>query len=156
MKTVVSGGTGLIGRMLVQDLVGDGHDVVVLSRSPEKYGDMFGENVRLVYWDGRNNGDWVNQIDGADAVVNLAGESISGSGFLPDRWGTEKKQRILESRLAAGEALAKTVEAADSKPDILLQASAVGYYGSTGDALITESTPPGDDFLASVTVDWEA
>ena len=117
---------------------------------------MFGENVRLVYWDGRNNGEWVNQIDGADAVVNLAGESISGSGFLPDRWSKEKKQSILESRLAAGEALANAVEASDSKPDVLLQASAVGYYGSTGDALITESSPPGDDFLASVTVEWEA
>ena len=156
MKIVVSGGTGLIGRLLVQDMTGDGHDVVVLSRSPEKYVDMFGENVRLVSWDGRNIGDWVNQVDGADAVVNLAGESISGSGFLPDRWNAEKKQRILESRLAAGEALAKAVEAADSKPDVLLQASAVGYYGSTGDALITESSPPGDDFLASVTIDWEA
>jgi uncharacterized protein (TIGR01777 family) len=156
MEIVVSGGTGLIGRMLIKDLAGDGHDVVVLSRSPKKYGDMFGENVRLVYWDGRNTGDWANQIDGADAVVNLAGESISGSGFLPDRWSAEKKQRILESRLAAGEALAKAVEAADSKPDVLLQASAVGYYGSTGDMLITESSPPGDDFLASVAVDWEA
>ena len=156
MKIVVSGGTGLIGRMVVQDIAGDGHEVVVLSRSPKKYGDMFGENVRLVYWDGRNNGEWVNQIDGADAVVNLAGESISGSGFLPDRWSTEKKRRILESRLAAGEALAKAVEAAANRPDVLLQASAVGYYGSTGDALITESSPPGDDFLALVTIDWEA
>ena len=152
MKIVVSGGTGLIGRMLVQDLAGDGHDVVVLSRSPKKYGDMFGENVCLVYWDGRNIGEWVNQTDGADAVVYLAGESISGSSFLPDRWSAEKKQHVLESRLAAGEALAKAIEAADSKPDVLLQASAVGYYGSTGDALITESSPLGDDFLASVTV----
>ena len=150
MKIVVSGGTGLIGTMFVQDLAGDGHDVVVLSRSPKKYGDMFGENVRLVYWDGRSAGEWVSHIDGADAVVNLAGESISGSGFLPDRWSTEKKQRILESRLTAGEALTKAVEAADR--DVLLQASAVGYYGSTGDALITESSPLGDDFLASVTV----
>ena len=156
MKIVVSGGTGLIGKMFTQDLAGDGHDVVVLSRSPKKYGDMFGENVRLVYWDGRSAGEWVSHIDGADAVVNLAGESISGSGFLPDRWSTEKKQRILESRLTAGEALTKAVEAADSKPDVLLQASAVGYYGSTGDALITESSPAGDDFLALVTVDWEA
>ena len=156
MKIVVSGGTGLIGKMFTQDLAGDGHDVVVLSRSPKKYGDMFGENVRLVYWDGRSAGEWVSHIDGADAVVNLAGESISGSGFLPDRWSTEKKQRILESRLTAGEALTKAVEAADSKPDVLLQASAVGYYGSTGDELITESSPPGDDFLALVTVDWEA
>ena len=156
MKILVSGGTGLIGRLLVQDMAGDGHDVVVLSRSPEKYVDMFGENVRLVYWDGRSAGDWASYIDGADVVVNLAGESISGSGFLPDRWSAEKKQRILESRLAAGEALVKSVEAADNRPVVMIQASAVGYYGSTGDTLITESSAHGDDFLASVTIDWEA
>ena len=62
----------------------------------------------------------------------------------------------MESRLAAGEALVKVVEAADSKPDVLIQASAAGYYGSTGDALIADSSPPGEDFLTSVTLEWES
>jgi uncharacterized protein (TIGR01777 family) len=156
MKIIVSGGTGLIGNLFVQNMVGDGHEVIILSRSPDRYDDVFGEHVQLVQWDGRNTGDWITHIEGADAVVNLAGESSSGSGFLPDRWSAEKKQRILDSRVAAGEALAAAVEIADSKPDVLVQASAVGYYGSTGDTVITESSPPGQDFLASVTVDWES
>lgn len=110
MKIIISGGTGLIGSLLVEDMVGDGHELIVLSRSPQKHSDVFGEQVQLVYWDGRNSGEWVTHIEGAGAVVNLAGESISGSGFLPDRWSAEKKQRILDSRIAAGEALAKAVE----------------------------------------------
>jgi len=137
-------------------MVGDGHEAIILSRSPEKYDDVFGEHVQLVYWDGRNTGDWVTHVEGADAVVNLAGESISGSGFLPDRWSADKKQRILDSRVAAGKVLAAAVGTANRKPDVLIQVSAVGYYGSTGDTVITESSPPGQDFLASVTVDWES
>ena len=156
MKIVVAGRTGLIGRELVNELDGEGHQTIVLSRSPANYRALFSENVTLVYWDGRSAGEWVEHIEGAGAVINLAGESISGAGFLPDRWSATKKKRIRDSRTAAGEALVMAIEAADEKPDMLLQASAVGYYGATGDDLLTESSPPGDDFLASVTRDWEA
>ncbi len=155
MKITIAGGTGLIGKELVNDLSREGHHITVLSRSPENYRDQFAENVRLVYWDGRSVGDWAAHVDGVDAVVNLAGESISGAGFLPDRWTADKKQRIQESRLAAGRTLTMAVEAADTKPDVFIQTSAVGYYGSTGDTVVTETSPPGTDFLASVCVDWE-
>ena len=156
MKLVIAGGTGLIGNELAKELEQEGHRAVVLSRSPERYENEFGDNVTLAAWDGRNPGGWVAHIEDADAVVNLAGESISGAGFLPDRWDADKKKRILESRIAAGEVLVRAIESVDKKPQVLVQASAVGYYGSTGDALITESSPSGDDFLASVTRDWEA
>ena len=156
MRTVITGGTGLIGRELVRRLASDGHQVVILSRNPQNYRKMFGENVQLIQWDGRSMGDWVRHIEAADAVVNLAGESISGVNFLPDRWSVDKKKRIRESRISTGRALVEAIEKVEIKPRVLIQASAVGYYGSTGDALITESSPPGDDFLASVTKEWEA
>lgn len=156
MKIIISGGTGLIGSLLVKEMAADGHELIVLSRSPQKYTDMFGENVQLVQWDGQSSGEWAAHMDGADAVVNLAGESISGSNFLPDRWTAKKKQRILDSRIAAGHALVKAVEAAESKPKVLIQSSAIGHYGHTGDTVITESSPAGEDFLAAVTQDWES
>lgn len=156
MKIVISGGTGLIGKALVEELAREGHQIVVLSRSPKKYRNEFGDSVTFSAWDGRNAGDWVAHIDGSDAVVNLAGESISGSGFLPDRWDAKKKKGILESRTNAGQALVKAIESVENKPKAFIQASAVGYYGSTGETLVTESSPPGDDFLALVTRKWEA
>lgn len=156
MRLVIAGGTGLIGRELVNDIVEEGHQITILSRSPKNYRHMFSETVELVYWDGRSAGEWVSHFEGADAVVNLAGESISGAGFLPDRWSAAKKKRIRESRIAAGKALVMAIEAIEDKPRVLVQASAVGYYGPTGDTVVTESSPPGDDFLASVTQDWEA
>lgn len=156
MRMVIAGGTGLIGRELVHDIAEEGHQITVLSRSPKDYRHMFSEEVDLVYWDDRSAGEWVSHIEGVDAVVNLAGESISGAGFLPDRWSADKKKRIRESRIAAGKALVMAIEAAENKPRVLVQASAVGYYGSTGDTLVTESSPSGGDFLASVAQDWEA
>ncbi len=90
-------------------------------------------------------------IDGADAIINLAGENI-GSG----RWTDEHKRRILESRLNVGRALVQAVEVATHKPRVIIQASGVGYYGSSGDEEITEEVPPGHDFLAQVAVEWEA
>ena len=156
MKIVISGGTGLIGKALVHDLEQDDHQIIILSRSPKKYQNEFSENVILAKWDGRSMGEWAEHMNAADAVVNLAGESISGEQFIPDRWNTEKKKRILKSRTNAGQALVAAIEAVDNKPKVLVQASAVGYYGATGDALVTETSPPGQDFLASVTRAWEA
>lgn len=156
MRIVITGGTGLIGRELARKLAADGYEVVILSRSPQKYRGMFGEHIRIAQWNGRSIGEWVKEIDGAEAVVNLAGESISGSNFIPDRWDTEKKRRIRESRVSVGRVLVEAVETVEKRPQVFIQASAVGYYGSTADALITESSPPGDDFLATVAVDWEA
>lgn len=159
MKVIVTGGTGLAGSRLARSLAADGHDVVVLSRSPEKKGSMFSEpNIRVVGWDAKTAAGWGAEADGADAIVNLAGESIGGDGsFPPPRWTEDRKRRIMQSRLDAGRAVVEAIEQAENKPRVLVQASASGYYGPRGDELVTEETGPGPagDFQATVTKAWE-
>lgn len=150
MRILITGGTGLIGRALAADLARDGHDVIILSRTPERYTGRLPEGVRAERWDGRTADGWGALADGADAIVNLAGENIAGG-----RWTAERKRRIRQSRLDAGHAVVQAVEAAAHKPRVVVQASAVGYYGPCGDDIITEDHPPGNDFLADVCVAWE-
>lgn len=155
MRVVVTGGTGLIGHQLVMSLGQDGHEVVIVSRSPRQAGPM-PETISFVQWDGITANGWGHVVDGADAVVNLAGASIGGDGFLPSRWTRERKQLIVESRVNAGKAVTAAIEAAKVKPRVLIQSSAVGYYGTHGSEDITEAHPAGDDFLANVCKQWEA
>lgn len=156
MRVVVTGGTGLIGHELVMSLGQDGHDVVVISRNPRQAGPM-PETINFAKWDAKTGASWVEQVDGADVVVNLAGESIAGTGFIPDRWTPERKKRILQSRLDAGNAVVEAIEMATKKPKVLIQASAVGYYGTHSmEVEVTEAHPAGDDFLADVCKQWEA
>ncbi|MCS6844851.1 MAG: TIGR01777 family oxidoreductase [Caldilineales bacterium] len=150
MRVIVTGGTGLIGRPLAAALADAGHEVIVLSRSPEKAAGL-GQGIQVVRWDGRTAEGWGSLADGAGAIVNLAGESIAEG-----RWSDERKRRIRESRVNAGKAVVEAVQAARQKPAVLVQASAVGYYGPRGPETVTEDTPPGKDFLAQVCVDWEA
>jgi uncharacterized protein (TIGR01777 family) len=157
MRIVVTGGTGLIGKALAESLAADQHDVIVLSRSPEKSSVLV--SVRVERWDGRTASGWGMLVDGADAVVNLAGESIGGENMVAlvtKRWTPERKQLIRSSRVNAGMAVQQAIEAAKQKPGVLIQASAVGYYGVRGDEEITENTLAGDDALAKICLDWEA
>lgn len=149
MRTIITGGTGLIGRALSADLAARGQQVIVLSRSPERALGM-PAGVRVVRWDARTADGWGGLVDGADAIVNLAGENIAAG-----RWTEERKRRILESRINAGKAVVEAVRAAARKPGVVVQASAVGYYGPHGDEEVTEETPPGSDFLAQVCLQWE-
>jgi len=148
MKILITGGTGLIGRRLAAELVADGHEVVVLTRRPER-ADL-PPGVEAAGWDGRTSHGWGPLVDGDTALVNLAGENIAGG-----RWTTGQKKRIRESRLDAGRAVVEAVGKAPQAPRVLLQASAVGYYGPRGDAEVTEQSPAGKDFLASVCAAWE-
>jgi uncharacterized protein (TIGR01777 family) len=154
MRILITGGTGLIGSKLSQDLVEDGHEVIVLSRNPAQR--TVPPAVRAEKWDAGSAAGWGHLADGADAIVNLAGAGIAGDGFPPKRWTPERKHLIRDSRLNAGKAVVEAVEAADAKPRVVVQASAVGYYGPRGDEIVTEETPPGSDFLADVCLDWEA
>ncbi len=153
MRVIITGGTGLIGRELVRNLQSHGHGAVVLSRHPE--GREVPGNVDMVKWDAESPEGWVDEVEKSDAIVNLAGENIAGSGLLPDRWTERKKRRILNSRLKAGKAVTEAVKAADNRPEVVVQASAVGYYGTSEDKVFTEDSPPGEDFLADVAVEWE-
>jgi len=150
MRVLITGGTGLIGRALAFDLIEDGHDVTVLSRDPVKAAGLPG-GVRLERWDAETSDGWGHLADGADAIVNLAGENIAAG-----RWTSQQKQRIRASRLNAGRAVVQAVEAAGNKPGVVIQASGVGIYGKHGDEEVTEDTPAGGDFLARLAVEWEA
>lgn len=153
MRIIITGGTGLIGGKLVESLTAEQHEVLVLSRNPEKY--TFPTGARGVKWNGRTPEGWGHLVNETDAIINLAGENISGTGFLPSRWTPERKRRIRDSRSHAGQAIVAAIEAATHKPSILIQSSAVGYYGSSGDEILTEDAPAGNDFLAGVCTDWE-
>ncbi len=150
MRVIITGGTGLIGRHLSESLVRDQHEVIVLSRNPSNASKL-PAGVRVERWDGQTAEGWGKLADGADAIVNLAGENI-GEGL----WTTERKRRIVESRLNAGRAVVQAVEAASSKPEVVVQASGVGYYGNRGDEELTEGSAPGEGFLARLAVEWEA
>lgn len=149
MRAIIAGGTGFIGRELVRELREHGWEILILSRNPGKVASVF-ENGGVIGmpWD---NGGWTDVIGPDTAVVNLAGENIAAG-----RWTAKRKRRILESRLKAGERINQAVEQANAAPGVLIQASAVGYYGPRGSTPVNEYTEPGTGFLADVARQWEA
>ena len=158
MRIIITGGTGLIGRALVESLVKDNQEVVVLSRSPEKKRDTLPMSVEIHKWDAKTADGWLDLCEGEYAIVNLAGTNIGGEGFPPTRWTDKRKQSILQSRLDAAAAVIDAVKRAETKPKMVIQSSAVGYYGHRPDGPITEEADPGpeDDFVAYVAKRWEA
>lgn len=150
MTIVIAGGTGFLGRALTDELVNEGHDIVLLSRGADNR--PRGPRVRVVTWtpDG-SAGPWASALNDAQAVVNLAGESIAEG-----RWSVAKKQRILDSRVLATRSLAAAIGRAATPPATFVSGSAVGFYGPLGDEVVTEEHAAGSDFLAQVCVQWEA
>lgn len=149
MRVLVAGGSGQIGRGLVASLAEDSHGVVVLSRRPETVRGLPG-GVRAAGWDGRTLGAWVEEVAAADAVVQLSGESIFG------RWTEGKKRRMATSRIDSSRLLAEAVAAVRRRPGVFVQGSAVGYYGDTGEADVTEERGPGAGLMADLAARWEA
>jgi uncharacterized protein (TIGR01777 family) len=149
MRVIITGGTGLIGRALTDSLVSDGHEVIILSRSPERATGL-PSGARAVRWDARTAEGWGHLADGADVIVNLVGQTI---GSWP--WTAERKRRIRDSRVHGGQAVVQAVEEAEAKPRVLIQASGISYYGDRGDEMVAEDTAPGDSFLAHVAIEWE-
>lgn len=158
MRFIITGGTGFIGKHLAADLAGDGHEVIILTRTPHSEQARPG-NVRMVAWDAKSADGWGHLADGADAIVNLAGESLRGETIpamlFSERWTPEKKRRILQSRLDAGKAVVEAVSAASQKPGVVIQSSAIGIYGPRQAEAITEQSSLGSDFLAEVCKKWE-
>jgi uncharacterized protein (TIGR01777 family) len=140
----VSGATGLIGGALAQRLTRDGHEVVPLVRRIPQ------PSERAIAWDPERGTIDRAALAGCDVVVHLAGENVFG------RWTAAKKRRIRESRVVGTRLVSEAIAALERPPGLFLAASAVGYYGDSGAAELTEQTPPGDDFLAQVARDWEA
>ena len=149
MKIIITGGTGLIGSALAQALVQDKHQVVVPTRTPERVSNALA-SVEYVKWDGKTAAGWGHHADGADAIVNLAGEPIA-----PMPWWGNRKEKIRASRVNSGHAIVDAVQQAKNKPRVVVQSSAIGFYGLHGDETVNETTAAGKDFLASVCVDWE-
>lgn len=145
MKTVIAGGSGFIGRAVV-DLLGSRGDVVVLSRSNASV-----RNARSVVWAPPAVGEWARELDDADVVVNLAGASI-GEG----RWTDARKRELLTSRVNPTRAIVEALQRSVRRERVLVNASAVGIYGDRGDELLDESSAPGTGFLADLARAWES
>jgi len=147
-RVIITGGTGFIGAPLARQLAAK-YEVVVLSRNPARVSSL-GNGVKVVAWDGRTAEGWGQLADGAFAIINLAGENLSAG-----RWTPARKAAIVDSRQQAAEAVIAAISQAAVKPTVLVQASAVGYYGPRGDEKINENEKPGSTFDATTCVAWE-
>jgi len=143
MRILIAGGSGFVGGALAACLSEDHHQVFILTRRPPK-------STNQIQWDGRTIASWSDRIDDMDVIINL-------TGFGLDHWPWTKsnKQRFVDSRVLPGLALASAIELSTHRPSLFIQASGINYYGLRGDSLADESTPPEDDFLAQLTVQWE-
>ncbi len=146
MKCIVSGGSGFIGRKLVDSLVENGHQVAIWSRHP---GQEKRNAVESFCWDPMQGEPQEESLNGFDAVVHLAGEPVA------QRWSPEVKCRIRDSRTLGTQNLVRAIAKVRHKPAVLVCASAVGFYGSRGDELLTESATAGSGFLAKACQGWE-
>ncbi len=155
MKVIVTGGTGAIGRRLVRHLAKTGHEVVVLSRHPDRYRGSFENPVRMLGWDAQTPDGWGHEVDSSGAIVNFAGAPLPGDGFFPARWTEARRRTIIDSRVLAGQAVVQAIAKASRRPKLVVQASAVGYYGPNPPGEVDEDSPPGNDFLSQVTLAWE-
>ncbi|WP_329494678.1 TIGR01777 family oxidoreductase [Kitasatospora herbaricolor] len=150
MRIAVTGSTGFLGSALVRSLLADGHQVVRLVRHRSRTGPQ-ADSTTAIGWNPLRMEIDRAGLAGVEAVVHLA-----GAGVGDHRWTDSYKREIRESRVLGTETLAAALAAADTPPRVLVSASAVGYYGQTGDRVIDERSPAGDDFLAEVCVEWEA
>ena len=143
MTVLIAGGSGFLGTALAKTFRAAGHRVMILTRRPQRDGD--------VLWSTKpTDTSWRHALERSDALINLAGVSIAGA-----RWTDDRKREIRASRLAPTVSLVSAIAEATRPPAIFISSSAVGIYGTHGDEVITEETPPGNDFLASVCRDWE-
>jgi uncharacterized protein (TIGR01777 family) len=144
MRIAITGASGLIGSALADSLAADGHAVTKLVRGVPRCMDE-------LHWDPRGHDDGLSALSRVDAVVHLA-----GAGIGDRRWTPGYKAEVHDSRVVGTRTLATALAGLDRPPRVLVSASAVGYYGDTGDVEVDESAPPGDDFLAQLCRDWEA
>lgn len=149
MKVLVCGGTGFVGRHVVRRLLADGQDVIIATRTPERY--VPSGNLAYVGWDGRSVDALADVIENVQAVVNFAGAPIAGG-----RWTWRRKRNILDSRVDSTRALVLAMKNAGVRPSVFLSASGVGFYGNGGEEPLTENAPRGSGFLADVCSLWES
>lgn len=146
MKVLIAGGSGFLGRAITRSLLGDNHQVYVLTRDVRS---TFPAGVQAIRWDGKTTSGWGDLVNEMDIVIHLAGKTLAS---WP--WTANMKRAFLESRIKPGLALASAIEKATRRPHVFFQQSGINYYG-LGGSLADESTPPADDFLAQLSVQWE-
>jgi len=143
MKVLIAGGLGFLGTALRNSLLRDRHEVFILTRrAPRKPGE--------IQWDGKTTNGWGQVVNEMDAVANL-----TGFGLEHWPWTLRQKQKFMDSRVLPGRALASAIQKASHRPQVFLQTSGINRYGLRGEGIADESTLPGDDFLAQLTVPWE-
>jgi len=149
MRVLVTGASGVIGSAVCDALLARGEEVVGLSRDPERARST-NPTVKWFAWDPANERPPAESLEDVEAVVNLVGEEIN------QRLTDEAKRRIRESRVRGTKNLVDAMLAASPKPRTLISQAAIGIYGNRGEAVVDESTPPGEDFLSQVVVEWES
>jgi uncharacterized protein (TIGR01777 family) len=148
MKILVTGATGFIGYHLLNALAKRGDHAVVLARTPEKASTLPGHPT-VYQWAGHTESVPTAALEGVDAVINLMGEPVKG------RFSESHKRRIYDSRIVGTRRLVEAIANLEQRPRLLVNASAIGYYGNRGSEILTESSSPGSDFLANVCKAWE-
>ena len=151
MNIVVTGGTGFIGRALCAALSDSGHRVVILTRNAEAAFRVLGTTMTAIEWNGRDQGPWEESLEGADAVINLAGAPIADA-----RWTDMRKQLITDSRVLTTRLLVRALSRCSSRPITFISASGIGYYGASDDRRLDEGAARGQGFLADLCLAWEA
>jgi uncharacterized protein (TIGR01777 family) len=151
MRVLITGGSGLIGRHLARRLLDDGHQPIILSRHSDavRRKPEF-RDYQVIQGDPTTEGRWQSELDGCDAVVNLAGHNL-----FSERWNGEIKRKIRDSRVYGTEHVAAAIKKARNRPKVLVQGSAIGFYGPHGDEELDEASPSGTDYLAVVCREWE-
>ncbi len=149
MKIAIVGATGFVGSRLVEQLQTQGHQVKILTRNPGAATSRFPQ-AEVIGYTPLQSGEWQKSLSGCDAVVNLAGEPIAEK-----RWTPAQKQTILDSRNLGTQKIVEAIDRADIKPQVLINASAIGYYGTSETAKFDETSAAGKDFLAEVCTAWE-
>lgn len=144
MKILIAGASGFIGKALCKELYRD-YEIIALSRDVRRAAAIIDEYAKVIEWDGRTTGTWVKYADDAYAIINLAGEPIASG-----KWAPSKKAAVLHSRLDATRAIVSGIKQLKNKPSVVIQASAIGYYGKCYDEELTEKSPSGKGFLSEV------
>lgn len=150
MKVAITGATGFVGSRLVEQLQAQGHQPLIFTRNRDAALKAF-PNVEIIAYTPTESGEWQEAIANCDGVVNLTGEPIAES-----RWTPQQKQKILNSRKLSTQKIVEAIAKANPKPSVLVNASAIGYYGTSETATFDETSPSGNDFLAEVCRTWES
>jgi uncharacterized protein len=155
MKIAIAGASGFVGSRLVERLHQEGNSVLVLTRNTAFAQKVFPSqafpNVEIIAYTPTVSGSWQDAITGCDGVVNLAGEPIA-----EERWTPDHKQQILNSRQLGTQKIVEAIAKSNPQPQVLVNASAIGYYGTSETATFNETSQSGNDFLAEVCLAWEA